>query len=38
VQAGEYLGAFAPSIFLFVCWLGTWLRYPEVLWSLLQRG
>jgi len=38
VRAGEYLGAFAPSVFLFVCWLGAWLRYPEVLWSVIRRG
>ena len=34
VQAGEYAGTSAPAIFMLVCWLGAWLRYPEVLWSL----
>ena len=34
VQAGEYVGAFAPALFIFVCWLGAWLRHPEVLWSV----
>ena len=37
VQAGEYAGALAPALFLFVCWLGAWLRHPDVLWSLTQR-
>jgi len=23
-----------PSAFLFVLWLGAWLRHPEILWSL----
>lgn len=30
----------APAIFLSLLWLGTWLRHPEVLWSLklLRKG
>jgi hypothetical protein len=38
VQAGEYAGAFAPALFLFVCWLGAWLRHPDVLWSSTHHG
>jgi hypothetical protein len=38
VQAGEYAGALAPSLFMSVCWVGAWLRYPEVLWSVNRRA
>jgi DoxX-like family len=34
VQAGKYAGAFAPALFILVCWLGAWLRHPELLWSI----
>ena len=34
VQGGEYFGAMSPAIFMSLCWLGTWLRHPEMLWSL----
>lgn len=34
VQGGEYSGALAPAFFMSLCWLGAWLRHPEVLWSL----
>ena len=33
VQTSEYAGALAPAILLGICWFGTWLRYPVVLWS-----
>ena len=34
VQGGEYAGALAPALFMSICWVGAWLRYPEVLLSL----
>ena len=34
VQSGEYSGALAPALFMSLCWLGAWLRHPEVLWSV----
>ncbi len=34
VQGGEYVGAMSPAFFMSLCWLGAWLRHPEVLWSL----
>jgi hypothetical protein len=38
VRAGEFAGALWPALFMSVCWMGAWLRYPEVLWSLSHRG
>jgi hypothetical protein len=38
VQYGEYSGALAPALFMSLCWLGAWLRHPEVLWSLNRLG
>ena len=38
VRAGEFAGALWPALFMSVCWMGVWLRYPEVLWSLNHRG
>ena len=33
VQYGEYAKAMAPSLLLFLAWIGTWLRHPQALWS-----
>ena len=38
VRGGEYAGALAPALFMSVCWVGAWLRYPEVLWSLNRHA
>jgi hypothetical protein len=38
VQSGEYLRALAPTLLMFVCWVGGWLRHPEVLWSLSRQA
>jgi DoxX-like family len=37
VQLGEYAKVGGPSILLSLAWLGTWLRHPQVLWSLNPR-
>jgi hypothetical protein len=37
VQAGEYARVATPALFMALCWLGSLLRYPEVLWSLNRR-
>jgi hypothetical protein len=34
VQLGEYAKVGGPCILLSLAWIGTWLRHPEVLWSL----
>lgn len=34
VQLGEFAKAGPPGILLSLAWTGTWLRHPEVLWSL----
>ena len=34
VQFGEYAKALAPSFLLSLAWIGSWLRDPQVLWSL----
>jgi hypothetical protein len=34
VQLGEYAKAGGPCLLLCLAWFGTWLRHPEVLWSL----
>jgi hypothetical protein len=26
-----------PAVFLFVLWLGAWLRHPQILWSIRDR-
>lgn len=36
VQMGELPKAFGPALLLLLAWLGTWLRYPQMLWSLSQ--
>jgi DoxX-like family len=33
VRFGDYTKAMAPSVLLFLAWMGTWLRHPQVLWS-----
>ena len=34
VQAGEFDKAISPAIVLLLSWAGTWLRHPEMLWSM----
>jgi DoxX-like protein len=34
VQLGEYAKVLPTFILLSLVWIGTWLRHPEVLWSL----
>lgn len=34
VQLGEYAKAGGPSFLLFLVWIASWLRHPQVLWSL----
>jgi len=34
VQKGEYGNALAPSMLLAFAWIGTYLRHPQMLWSL----
>ena len=31
VRSDEYFACLAPAIFMGVCWLGAWLRHPDVL-------
>lgn len=33
VQRSEYSNVFGPSMLLAFAWTGTWLRYPQMLWS-----
>jgi hypothetical protein len=33
VQHGQYGAAFSPAMVLGLCWLGAYLRHPQVLWS-----
>ena len=33
VQRGEYGKAFGPAMLLFVAWMGTSWRHPQMLWS-----
>jgi hypothetical protein len=37
VQAGEFDKALSPAIVLLVSWVGTWLRHPQMLWSLARE-
>jgi hypothetical protein len=37
VQMGEFPAAVPAGSFLTLAWLGTFLRYPEALWSFRQR-
>ena len=34
VQLGEYPKALPPALILSLAWIGTWLRHPQMLWSL----
>jgi DoxX-like protein len=34
VQLGEYAKAGGPSFLLLLVWIASWLRHPQVLWSL----
>lgn len=34
VQRGELPKAIPPALLLALAWAGTWLRHPEMLWSL----
>jgi hypothetical protein len=36
VQAGEFDKAFSPAMVLLVSWVGTWLRHPQMLWSIAR--
>lgn len=33
-RAGEFDKAVSPAVLLLLCWAGTWLRHPQMLWSL----
>jgi hypothetical protein len=37
VQAGEFDKAVSPAIILLVSWVGTWLRHPQMLWSMTRE-
>jgi hypothetical protein len=36
VAAGEYNHVFPPALLLSLSWIGTWLRHPQMLWSMNQ--
>jgi hypothetical protein len=38
VQRSEYTKAIAPAILLTLAWIGTFLRYPEALWSFREES
>jgi hypothetical protein len=38
VQMGEFVRIMPAGSLLTLAWLGTFLRYPEALWSLRQHG
>ena len=37
VQAGEFDKAVSPTIVLLMSWAGTWLRHPQMLWSMARE-
>lgn len=37
VQAGEFDKAVSPAILLLLSWIGTWLRHPQMLWSITRE-
>jgi len=38
VQRDEYAKALAPALLLALTWIGTFLRYPEMLWSVRRTS
>jgi hypothetical protein len=38
IQAGEFDKAASPGLLLAVAWIGTWLRHPQMLWSVGGEG
>jgi hypothetical protein len=37
VLSGEFDKAVSPAIILLVSWVGTWLRHPQMLWSMTRQ-
>ena len=37
VQMGEVPKGIGPGVILALAWTGTWLRHPEMLWSMKPR-